>query len=383
MILGRYRYSVVRFATVLVAINVVLVVCTGALPAQPTSSIPAHATSSHVIVVVTDGFRWQEMFGGADSALMGRAGRVGDSVALRRDFWKSTAAERKNTLLPFVWGTMATQGQIFGDSTVGSPASVTNQLWFSYPGYSELFTGHADPEIDSNEYPPNPNQTVFEWLNKQPSLQGKVAAFATWNAFRRIINTERSGVPVFDGWDNAVAPTGTPAAAVLRGILATQARLWPDNTWDALTHYSAVDYITSKDPRVLFIGYGETDEWAHDGRYDLYLRSAHQVDAYLAALWQQAQSNPATRNRTTLIVTTDHGRGVGRKWTDHGERVPDAKRMWIAMIGPDIAPLGVRRDAAVTQSQVAATIAAVLGFNWQTAESRAAPPLPVFTNRMR
>ena len=29
-------------------------------------------------------------------------------------------------------------------------------------------------------------------------------------------------------------------------------------------------------PRVLFLGYGETDEWAHSGRYDMYLRGARQ-----------------------------------------------------------------------------------------------------------
>lgn len=357
--------------------------CAGVMPAQSTSSIPAPATSSHVILVVTDGLRWQELFSGADSAYFGRAGLVEDTAALRRDFWKPTATDRRQMLLPFMWGTMASQGQIFGDSTVGSPAVVTNNRWFSYPGYSELFTGHVDPNIDSNEYPPNPNHTVFEWLNTQPALQGNVAAFATWDAFRRIINTERSGVPVFDGWDNAIAPTGTPREAILRDLQATQTRMWSNNVWDALTHYSAVDYIATKKPRVLFIGYGETDEWAHDGRYDLYLRSAHQVDAYLAALWHEAQSNPETRNRTTLIVTTDHGRGIGAKWKDHGERVPDAKRMWIAVMGPDVAPLGIRRDAPTTQSQVAATIAAALGLHWQSAEPKAAPPLPVFTNRMR
>lgn len=364
-----------------IAIAAAVLVPAGTTLAQTPS--PSPATSTHVIVVVTDGFRWQELFAGADSAYIGRAGKVEDTAALRRDFWKPTAVERRQTLLPFMWGTMATQGQIFGDSSAGSPATVTNGRWFSYPGYSELFTGHVDPNIDSNEYPPNPNRTVFEWLNQQPALRGQVAAFATWDAFRRIINTGRSGVPVFDGWDNAVAPTGTPRAAVLHDLLATHTRMWSNNVWDAITHSSAVDYLATKRPRVMFIGYGETDEWAHDGRYDLYLRSAHQVDAYLAALWQQVQTHPDMRNRTTLIVTTDHGRGVGAKWTDHGERVPDAKRMWIAVMGPDVAPLGVRRNVPATQSQVAATVAAALGLNWPAVEPKAAPPLPVFTNRMR
>jgi phosphopentomutase len=205
-----------------------------------------------------------------------------------------------------------------------------------------------------------------------------VAAFATWSAFRRIINTERSKVPVFDGWDHAVAPTGTARAASLREVMATNTRMWPDNTWDAFTHVATLDYQQVKKPRVLFIGYGETDEWAHAGRYDLYLQSAHQVDAYLAQLWQQAQANPVTRDKTTLIVTTDHGRGNGAKWTDHGQDVIGAERIWMAVMGPDVAGLGVRRNVPSTQSQIAATIAAALGLDWRKAEPRAAAALPVF-----
>ncbi len=339
---------------------------------------PARMRSTHVILVITDGLRWQELFGGADESLMGRTGRVADTATLRKAYWRETAESRRSALLPFVWTTMASRGQIFGDSTAGSRAVVTNGLKFSYPGYSETFTGHVDRRIDSNGHGPNENRTVFEWLNAQPSLTGRVAAFATWNAFRRIINTERSRVPVYDGWDRAIAPTGTARAATLQAMMAINTRLWPDNTWDAFTHLSTLDYIAVRKPRVLFIGYGETDEWAHAGRYDLYLQSAHQVDAYLGELWQRAQADPLTRDKTTLIVTTDHGRGVGAKWTDHGENVDGAERIWMAVMGPDVPPLGVRRDRPATQSQVAATIAAALGLDWTRAEPRAARPLPVF-----
>jgi arylsulfatase A-like enzyme len=102
------------------------------------------------------------------------------------------------------------------------------------------------------------------------------------------------------------------------------------------------------------------------------------VDAYLAQLWQQAQANPVTRDKTTLIVTTDHGRGNGAKWTDHGQDVIGAERIWMAVMGPDVAGLGVRRNVPSTQSQIAATIAAALGLDWRKAEPRAAAALPVF-----
>lgn len=348
--------------------------------AAPTGTAPARALQTrNVILVMTDGFRWQEVVGGADASLMTRAaGQVGDTAALRRDFWRETAGERRAALLPFVWGTMATQGQLFGDSARGSVAQIMNPLKFSYPGYSETFTGHVDPRIDSNEHPPNENVTVFEWLNSRDALKGRVAAFATWDAFSRIINAPRSGVPVFDGWARGgVTRTGTPRERVMRDLFATTVRLWPDNSWDALTHQSMLDYVAVRKPRLLFIGYGETDEWAHAGRYDLYLRSAHQVDAFLADLWARVQADPQYRGRTTLIVTTDHGRGYGPKWRDHGADVVGAENIWMAVLGPDTPALGARANVAtVHQAQIAATVAALLGENWQAAEPRAAAALP-------
>ena len=75
-------------------------------------------------------------------------------------------------LFPFLWTTVAARGQIFGNQTQGSVAKVTNGLAFSYPGYNEMLTGHPDPRINSNEFGPNPNTSVFEWLNGLPELHG-------------------------------------------------------------------------------------------------------------------------------------------------------------------------------------------------------------------
>lgn len=133
-------------------------------------------------------------------------------------------------------------------------------------------------------------------------------------------------------------------------------------------------------PKVLFIGYGETDEYAHSGRYDLYLRSAQQVDRYLSQLWSRFQADPRTRNKVTLLISTDHGRGWGVEWTDHGEEVNGAEYIWSAAIGPDIGALGVRRNSPTQQAQMAATIAAALGKDWRSAEPQAAVALPIFKN---
>ena len=82
--------------------------------------------------------------------------------------------------MPFMWGTIANKGQIFGNRDAGSFGDVTNGRWFSYPGYSEFLTGHPDDRITSNKPIPNPNVNVLEWLNGRPGFAGKVFACNAW-----------------------------------------------------------------------------------------------------------------------------------------------------------------------------------------------------------
>jgi hypothetical protein len=347
--------------------------------AQSAPSAPARTRTRNVILVVTDGVRWREVFGGADSALVfGDPKIVGDDTSgIRRTFWRPTPKARRETLLPFLWGVVARDGQLFGNLAEGSSVAVTNGLNFSYPGYNEMLTGFGDPRIDRNEFGPNPNVTVFEWLNRQPQLRGRVAAFATWDVFADIFARERSGVFVHAGWEPPYSVPRTASDSLLDRLYATTHREWGNNAWDSFAHAVAMRYLERRRPRVVFIGYGETDEWQHSGRYDRLLHSARAVDDYLRELWTWVQSQPDYRGRTTLIVTTDHGRGrTVSDWTDHGRDVAGAEEMWLAVIGPDTPALGERRNVArVTQSQIAATIAALLGQDYRRDQPRAAAPI--------
>jgi len=155
-----------------------------------------HAESpktQNVFLIITDGFRWQEVFEGAEADLMTENdGGVSDLKALRAQFWRDTSEARREALLPFLWTEIGRKGQIFGDQPKGSLVSVTNGKKFSYPGYNEILTGYGDPQIDSNDKKPNPNVTVFEWLNGRHSVRGRVAVLGTWDVFPYIFNVERS-----------------------------------------------------------------------------------------------------------------------------------------------------------------------------------------------
>lgn len=329
-----------------------------------------------MLVVSFDGLRWQEVFGGLSSALLTKdGGGVSDPAPSERRFGGSTPAERRAKLMPFFWTVVAKQGQIFGEPDRKSVARVTNTMRFSYPGYNEMLAGFPDPRIDSNDKVPNPNVTVLEWLNKRPAFKGKVAAFASWELLPWILNEPRSGVPSNGDGPPVARPVNEKQRAI-NDFAADLPPYWGSTRFDAATGIGALEYLETHRPRVLYVMLGETDEWAHGRKYDLYLDAAWRNDRFVRQLWETAQSMPEYRGRTALVLTTDHGRGEQAKdWTSHGREVPAAERIWIAVMAPGVPALGARADVNVTQSQVAATIAALLGENFNEAEPKAAPPL--------
>jgi hypothetical protein len=150
-----------------------------------------------------------------------------------------------------------------------------------------------------------------------------------------------------------------------------------DEPYDSLEFHAALEYFQAHHPRVFYVSLGETDEWAHLGRYDEYLSSARQADAYVKTLWETAQALPQYHGRTTLIFSPDHGRGSGlRAWRDHGQHVDGAENIWLAVMGPDTSALGERAQVPeVTQTQIAATLAAFLGEDYCAAVPRAGQPI--------
>jgi len=344
----------------------------------------AHKTQN-VVLVVSDGLRWQEVFSGADPLLMNEknGGIWATEQDLKRKYWRPSPQERRRALFPFLWGTLAVKGQLFGNQAKGSIARVTNGLAFSYPGYNEMLTGHPDPRIDSNEFGPNPNPTVFEWLNAFPELHGHVSVFATWATFNDIFNVKRSHLPVVAGWTLPEQGTPGPAQALLQRLYRTTTRLDDEDVYDAFLQVPLLDAVRSSSTRLLFVGYGETDNWAHQGRYDLVLESAHGFDDFLGELWSTLQALPAYRDRTTLIVTTDHGRGSGPvEWKEHGVEEHGSENIWIGVMGPDTPALGERAQTAlVTQSQIAATIAAFFGKDYRHAVPQAGAPITAVLGR--
>ncbi|HEY6168539.1 MAG TPA: alkaline phosphatase family protein [Verrucomicrobiae bacterium] len=331
----------------------------------------------NVFLITTDGLRWQEVFSGAEEALLNDKSATGNPERMKQLFWKATPEERRRTLLPFFWSELAKHGQLYGNQLKGSECRVTNGKNFSYPGYNEFLTGAADSRITNNAATPNPNTNVFEWLNTRPARHGKVAAVVNWNVIPWILNTPRSQLPVWSGY---APPRGAPvitAPQLLEDISQDITPVFSDIIFDAFTIHTALDYVERQRPRAFYLAFGETDEWAHEGKYDRYLIAARRVDRFIHELWETCQSLPQYRDKTTFIITTDHGRGSGpSEWKGHGEKIAGSENTWVAILGPDTPPLGEReRCCPIAASQIATTVAAFLGEDFRQCSPRAAMPI--------
>lgn len=197
-----------------------------------------------------------------------------------------------------------------------------------------------------------------------------MAAFCAWDAFDRILNEDRAGFPVVSGQDSCGGAKPTPREQLLNTMKRdAYSPFGAAEQLDVFTHYAALEYLKHKRPRVLYIAYGETDEWAHAGRYRDYLDAAYQTDQWIRDIWNWVQNEPKYRNKTALFITVDHGRGdkVKAEWTSHGQRVPDSHETWFAVMGPGIPAKGEVKSSAgqIYQNRYAQTIAEWIGLKYQ------------------
>ena len=322
--------------------------------------------TENVILVTLDGFRWQEVYNGADSSFMRQQSHLKDGK-VKEKYWRTDVSERRKALLPFLWGTVGTQGQLYGNRSSGSKVNVTNNQWFSYPGYNELLTGKADNErINSNDKIYNPNTTVLEFINANPSFKGKVAAFSSWDVFPFIINDKRSGVMVSTGVEQIKGTQLTEGEKMLNNLILSTPNPLPGVRLDAFTFYYGLEYLKKNKPKVMYFAFDETDDFAHGGEYAAYLNAAHYIDGFMANLWSYLQSDKQYKDKTTLIITCDHGRGNDAEtWKSHGQKTANSDQIWIAAIGPDTPATGeLKGESQHYQNQIAKTLAALLGLNF-------------------
>lgn len=341
----------------------------------------AELRTENVILVTLDGVRTEEIFSGMDPLLADASAKqmYSEIEQVRERFWADSAEQRRKLLMPFFWGTLAPAGMVLGNGARGSRVLVRNEIKWSSPGYAEILTGVVDPRITDNSPRRYSNRTVLEYVREKLELdKSQVAQFGSWDGFKYAA-ASRDDVFVMNGaYDGLPENLTTPAIDTLVDLRREVMGLWEEGSNDAIAYRIAMAYLEKHQPRFMWLGLSQSDDWAHADRYDRLLDYLHLADSWLADLWQSLQRHPAYAGKTTLVVTTDHGRGRNAAdWMEHEQSIPGSEFIWIAIIGPDTAALGDSvAKATVHQTDIAASILTLFGLDATDFNKAAGPPLP-------
>ena len=287
---------------------------------------------NRVVVIAIDGLRWQELYG--------RAGR--------------------DSLMPFILEMGRRNGAMLGNRNRKCRMEVANGVWKSYAGYSEMLCGTTDDShIFDNRKQNNPNRSVLEMAAACSEYNGKVRAVASWDVIPYILRQKKSHLPV----DYRSAQR-----------VSKQVRC------DSITAQHAINTLEKHHPKLLFVEFCETDYYAHNGQWHHYLQAAQRNDEFIRRLWQYCQSDSYYHDKTTFIITCDHGRGESlgahfnrgevdsnASWAHHDHSVKGSNQTWLVAFGKGIQHLGeVEGGQVIYTRQVAPTIAKILHIPFTT-----------------
>jgi hypothetical protein len=319
-------------------------------------------TAINIFIITIDGYRWQELFNGADSNIIANEKYSADTEMLNSMYGSTSTTERRKNLMPFMWNVVAKKGQLYGNRNFDNNVNVSNPYALSYPGYSEIFAGKVDFGIAPNNKNINRNKNIFEFLNSKDAYKNSIALFTSWDVFPFILNEKRTGIEINSGYEN-VKEENSYAQRTLNIVQTNIIENKEHTRQDMLTFIAAKEYLQQHKPKVFYLGLGETDEYAHKGNYDMYLQKANETDKIIGELWHWVQTTEGYKNNTTFIITTDHGRGKSQtSWTSHGTFTRGSSQTWLALLGKNISPLGeVKTEGQFFQKQLAQTITKLLG----------------------
>lgn len=315
------------------------------------------SSGDNVILITLDGVRYQEFFNGMDPALSG--GATGE-------------------VFSHIWKDLAQDGVIYGSPGTSSKIEVANPYRVSLPAYESIFAGsvrdcknNSCNRVDVETFPERLLRE-FSWKKSQ------VAAIASWDKIALAFESNEGSTALNAGLEDIEDPDGGVTSADFEKINKLQ-KLdppnWEEVRFDKHTVAQALIYLTKYRPRFLYISLNDSDEYGHMGDYANYVNTLHTHDSWIQLLFKTLEDLGEYGKRTTVIVTTDHGRGANPKdWRDHGAWVNGCEKIWLFAKGPYTAKTGIlKTEGSYTHLNIRPTVETLLGL---TPCAGCADPLP-------
>jgi hypothetical protein len=323
----------------------------------PTGAEP-RAGDGRVVLVTIDGARWQDVFEGSNPE------------------WGAPAMTPEQ-IMPRTQALVAARGVAIGATRPGCATIHTaGKANVSLPGYQEIFTGHRSTCLDNDCAPVG--RTVLDEARER-KVPG-VASIGSWPSLSSAVSGDRGVIVSSEGRHDGATPAGGTLAPLVAA--GDDADPFPGSGAyrpDAFTAPIALEYLRAHAPAFLHVGLGDTDEWGHRGDYAAYLDALRSADALIGAIADVLDTMGRAGERTTVLVTPDHGRAAN--FNGHGVLEPESGRTFLLAFGGGVAPRGVvcpKED--LTLADIAPTIRVILGLPADPTEG-AGKPIDVVVSR--
>jgi hypothetical protein len=262
-------------------------------------------STQNVHILVIDGARYSETFG--------------DSI---------------HQFIPNIWNKLRPQGTIY-------TRFYNDGITLTTPGHGSIISGVWQNIPNDGAVPPS-SPTVFEY-------------------FRKELHTSPSENFVILGKDKlyAIAASSHPDYGSAFGA---SVRFSVSPYDDTLTWKNIISVFTTNHPRLTITNLASVDVWGHSGIWEEYVRAIYLADSVVNKTWDLIQSDSVYKDKTTLIVTNDHGRHDGDAWSGHGDDCDGCRHIILLVLGPDT-KAGVMDTIRRTQIDLAPTIGELLDFS--------------------
>jgi len=228
---------------------------------------------------------------------------------------------------------------------------------YTVPGHTAICTGNYQFILnDGTQIPDNPS--IFQsWLKSTTDPYTKCCIIASKDKLHVLSNClapnyQNQYRPYFDCGVNGNGTGG------YRDDLTTLNR--------------ALDVMQEKQPRLMLIAFKDPDYFAHQSDYPNYIKAIQKTDQCVGEIWKAIQSSPYYKDKTTLIITNDHGRhldGVLNGFTGHGDNCDGCRHIEFLALSPDFKQ-NVQLNSSYGQIDVPATVSELLHFSFPTGKGK-------------
>jgi hypothetical protein len=285
---------------------------TGVAPPQPYKT-------QHVIIIVVDGARYTETWGLPGYALIPNRSSLLSEGVMCTNFYN-------------------------------------NGYTFTNAGHTAITTGvYQYIDNSGSEIPQNPS--IFQyWLEKTKKNSDQAWVVTSKDKLAILSDCQ------YTGWQGKYKPmTDCGNAGPGTGY-----------RYDSITFAHAKNILGTNHPGLMLINFREPDFSAHAHDSAKYVQGIIDTDNYVKLMWEFIQSDPQFKDKTTLIVTNDHGRHTAGHldgFVSHTDQCDGCKHIEFFGIGPDFKK-GYTDNQPHDQIDIANIVAELMDFKIPTSKGK-------------